>query len=885
MMLTPHQARPGINARPAFVRHRKATPGSVINGDVDGQDEREGTSEDDFESNRERALAGDTGPERDWLGGTALDSLTSHIVVLDEGGTILEVNQPWKEFARAHGADETAVSEGANYFRICDEAVGEGAEQAATFAAGVRDVLAGRSETFELGYACHAPDRQRWFIGRVTRLRDNGPPRVVVSHRDATGRMQAEEALRDSEGRFRQLAENIRDVFFMTDVQEFRVLYVSPAYEEIWGRTCQSLYDQSLSWLDGIHPDDRDTVFASLEQLKCGELWVKEYRLVRPDGSVRWIRARAFPIKDKSGNVYRIAGVAEDITERKRAEEIIAEQMRLAEYGRDVGLALTEQETLRGMLSHCAQMMVRHLDGAFARIWTTSEAGDVLELQASAGIYTHLDGPHSRVPFGHCKIGLIALERRQHVTNDVLGDPRVHDQEWARSEGLVAFAGYPLVVEDRVVGVMAMFARHSLSEAGVQVMASVANAIALGIERKQSEREIRRLNEHLTRRVHRMKALRRIDAAITSRADLKSTLALILEHAIAQLRVDAADVLLYDDASGMMEFAAGRGITSEGLGLDWPGTGGLGLRVAQDACPLYVPDLAHAPSPDARVRQLLAEKFVAYHAIPLMAKGCVKGVLECFHRARTEPDSEWLDFARSLAGEAAIAIDSAALIEGLRGSNEELRAAYDTTIEGWARALDLRDKDTEGHSRRVTEITLHLARAMGVGEADLVHMRRGALLHDIGKLGVPDAILQKPGPLTEAEWVAMRRHPTYAAEILGPVEFLGPALDIPHYHHERWDGTGYPCGLAGEQIPLAARIFATVDIWDALSNDRPYRRAWPQQRVREHIRSLAGNHLDPRVVEVFLGILAGEKLTPNGSLFRTARPPSDHPPGEPAGTG
>ena len=287
----------------------------------------------------ERVRAGDTQPEPERLGGTALDSLTAHIVVLDEAGTIVAFSQSWRDFARARGADEAAVSEGANYLRAYDKAMGEGAEEAAAFAAGVRDVLSGRSETFELGYPCHAPDRWRWFVGRVTRLRGDGPLRVVVAHEEMTGRERAEEALRKSEERFRQLAENIHDVFWMTDVPELRVLYISPAYEEIWGRTCRSLYEQPLSWIDAIHPDDRETIIAHLKQLRRGEFWVKEYRVVRPDGSVRWIRDRAFPIKDQAGNVYRIAGVAEDITERKRHEETIAEQMRLAAYGRDVGLA------------------------------------------------------------------------------------------------------------------------------------------------------------------------------------------------------------------------------------------------------------------------------------------------------------------------------------------------------------------------------------------------------------------------------------------------------------------------------------------------------------------------------------------------------------------
>jgi putative nucleotidyltransferase with HDIG domain len=185
----------------------------------------------------------------------------------------------------------------------------------------------------------------------------------------------------------------------------------------------------------------------------------------------------------------------------------------------------------------------------------------------------------------------------------------------------------------------------------------------------------------------------------------------------------------------------------------------------------------------------------------------------------------------------------------------KLESAYDATIEGWSRALDLRDHETEGHSRRVTEMTVRLARAMGLSEAELVHVRRGALLHDIGKMGIPDSILRKPGPLDIEEWVVMKRHPSLAHEMLAPIDFLGPALDIPCCHHEKWDGTGYPRGLKGEEIPLSARIFAAVDIWDALSNDRPYRKAWELSRVLEHIRSLAGSHLDPEVVSAFLPMI------------------------------
>ena len=192
------------------------------------------------------------------------------------------------------------------------------------------------------------------------------------------------------------------------------------------------------------------------------------------------------------------------------------------------------------------------------------------------------------------------------------------------------------------------------------------------------------------------------------------------------------------------------------------------------------------------------------------------------------------------------------LAEELQSANEELERAYKTTLEGWTGVLDLRDKETEGHSRRVTEATVKLALSMGIAEEDMTNIRRGALLHDIGKIGIPDGILLKPGTLTEDEWEIMRMHPVYAHKLLSHINFLEEAAVIPHCHHERWDGTGYPRGLKGEDIPLAARIFSVVDVWEALRSDRPYRKAWPEEKVREYIRSQSGTHFDPQVVEAFL---------------------------------
>jgi len=191
----------------------------------------------------------------------------------------------------------------------------------------------------------------------------------------------------------------------------------------------------------------------------------------------------------------------------------------------------------------------------------------------------------------------------------------------------------------------------------------------------------------------------------------------------------------------------------------------------------------------------------------------------------------------------------------LEQAHTELKAAYDATIEGWSRAMDLRDRETEGHTQRVTQLTLKLAEAAGMDQNELVQVRRGALLHDMGKLGVPDAILLKPDKLTDDEWAFMRRHPQLAYDMLHPIEYLRPASDIPFCHHEKWDGTGYPRKLKGNEIPLAARIFAIVDVWDAVTSDRPYRPAWQKEVALMYLQEQSGKHFDPQVVELFFKII------------------------------
>ncbi len=368
-------------------------------------------------------------------------------------------------------------------------------------------------------------------------------------------------------------------------------------------------------------------------------------------------------------------------------------------------------------------------------------------------------------------------------------------------------------------------------------------------ERQQAE-------QHIYRQFRRLAALRRIQMAISASLDLHQMLDQLLDFVTNLLGVDAALVLLLNAQNQTLEYSAGRGFHSSSI--RWAclrmGKGYAG-RAALAQRPVSIPDIRQSTLQDVRSRLLLKEGFVSYYGVPLVARGQVKGVLELFLQSAYTFDEEWLDFLEALSGQTAIAIDNAELVRNIQNSRDELAQAYEATIEGWVRALDLRDNETEGHSQRVTEMTVKLAQAMGFGDDELVHIRRGALLHDIGKMGIPDTILRKPGPLDEEEWAIMRKHPEYAYAMLRPIAFLRPALDIPYCHHEKWDGSGYPRELRGTDIPLTARIFSVVDVWDALRYDRPYRKGWPEEKVIAHICNHAGSHFDPHVVEVFVELM------------------------------
>ena len=410
----------------------------------------------------------------------------------------------------------------------------------------------------------------------------------------------------------------------------------------------------------------------------------------------------------------------------------------------------------------------------------------------------------------------------------------------------------PMLTDGKVIGLILVqsLTPARFSSGDVEMLTLIANTAAVQIENT-------RLIAQYGRHVQRLTALHAMDTAINSSTDLRLSLRVVLEQAIHLLDVDAASVLLLNPVTLNLEFIAGSGFRvnkavhpAVRLGEGLSGKVALQRAVIQSTNPA---DVAACFLPGNYIDK---ESFRAYIGVPLISKGKVSGVLQFFSRRPPETSQEWLDFMNVLSDQVALAVNNAHLFTGLERANVELTMAYDATIEGWSRALDLRDHETEGHTERVTDLTLQLAATLEIPDHQIPHIRRGALLHDIGKMGVPDDILRKPAGLSPEEWDIMRRHPQLAHDLLYPIAYLRPALHIPYSHHEKWDGTGYPQGLKGEEIPLSARLFAVVDVYDALISNRPYRPAWPREKALEHIREQAGKHFDPFIVEMFLRLMS-----------------------------
>ena len=633
---------------------------------------------------------------------------------------------------------------------------------------------------------------------------------VSIMH-DITAQKQAETDLRKSEARFRSLVTATAQVIWTTDP-------LGKVVEDIpsWRRFTGQSYEEVLGykWVEALHPDDRQKTLETWESsVEKREIFMYEYRVRRYDGQYFYFSVRGIPFMDKEGNILEWIGSGTDITERKFAEEALRrseEQYRLlAENSLDVIWAMN----MDFLFTYVNPAIERHT-GHTPR-----------EFQGTY-LYEHC----SEEDFTKALQAAMKLMTEANTTNRI----RLEMDFFRKDKSVIPVEVLAKIIFD-----------ENNNPLGMQ-----------GVTRDISERRLAKQQQDTL--LKQKTSLRQIDQLIISLSPMDKGLQQVLQEALNNLDVDAVNILVLDEQKTFLINKAHLGYSTSFNGeMKIPLQNSIAGRSALLNKTISMKDVLTKDSPFLRSDMVKKESLRGYACSPMIAKGNILGVLEVFSKKTQELQSEQLEFLEILAEQAALVIDNATTFRDLQISNKKLIEAYDANIQGWSRALDYRDRETEGHSQRVTEITLALARKAGISdEAELRYIRWGALLHDIGKMGVPDRILLKNGPLTDEEWEIMKRHPIIARDLLRQIEYLKPSIDIPYCHHEHWDGKGYPQGLSGEDIPLAARIFSIADVWDALRSDRPYRKKWEKEKIINHMLSISGTYLDSEITRVFLDCLS-----------------------------
>jgi PAS domain S-box-containing protein len=670
--------------------------------------------------------------------------------------------------------------------------------------------------------------------------------RIIESDKSVI--LESEERLRESEERFRS-AFDYAPIGKAIISLDGCLIKVNRALMNLLGYSEAELLAMKLSQF--AHPDDVKAQNTLIERLLSGEAGIvqAEVRWIHQNSNVLYIQLHMSLVRDQAGKPDYLITQCQDISETRQAEEEIRLQIARAEalvrtsssINSDLDLktvlSLICKETARALAVPAVAIFMYNEDEKSFSVITENGLPDQFRENSIREIRSDYPPEYSI----YLKSPLIIPDI--HIVRNI---PRF---DYLKSLGIRSLAVSRLENKGMLIGELACYTFETIrefSQQEVELIEGLCNQAAQAITNA-------RLYEKTKWQLRNIESLHMIDNAIANSMDIELMLMVVAEKTRSQLSVDATNLLLFNDARNRLESIVSLGFTSDRIRETTVGIGeGLAGQIAVNWKPIFLPDINRYEGHVTRADIFREEQFVTYCGIPLMAKGQLLGVMEVFHRTQLNPNRDWFDFIETLAGQAALAVDSIKSYENLEISNKHLVMAYDATIEGWSRAMDLRDKETEGHTQRVTQITIQLAKLLGIDDERITHIRRGALLHDMGKLGIPDQVLLKPGALTEEEWTIMRKHPQLAYDMLHQISYLYPSIEIPYCHHEKWDGSGYPRGLKGEEIPISARIFAVIDVWDALTNDRPYRKAWTREKAVEYIREQSGKHFDPRVASVFL---------------------------------
>lgn len=671
----------------------------------------------------------------------------------------------------------------------------------------------------------------------------NGRKLVHAIVHDITEKKKVEKALQESHQRIEKVLKNEVVGVMFWDVTIGLMIDANDSFLKLMGYSRQDLDSRELTWQKLTPPEYYELSISEMEKYKVtGHIGPYEKEYLCKDGSRKWLLFAGNALEDNMAIEFCV-----DISEKKIAQnEAYRHSQRTEALLRITSLLNSELQIDKVYHTICYEACTS-LRAKLSAYLSFDSKNQSFHLTASVGLSDEISMVLSHLKWESFD-NFIQHNGKVSAISDLTSVQNVVFIQKLYNEGVKNIAYSTVERDGQLLGVLIVgnLLELDLTTDFLTFLSGLTNHAASAVTNA-------RLFKETNDRLSQLRALRIIDLAIMESLDLQAVFKVILDEVIKTLHVDAAAILHLDQQTNTLKYehwTGFRNITSNKIVV--PMGYGYAGRTASEQKSIDIRDINEVDKDALLPFFILDEGFVSYNSAPLISNGNILGVLEVFNREPFECETEWLSFFNALAGQAAIAINSAELFLKLENSNLNLLNAYDATIEGWAYALDLKDEETELHSRRVTDLTLNIAQKMGVEESKLIQIRRGALLHDIGKMGIPDSILLKPGKLTDEEWVIMQKHPSYAFEMISNIVYLHESLDIPYCHHEKWDGSGYPRGLKGEQIPLAARIFAIVDVYDALTSNRPYREAWPRERVLKYIKEQSGTHFDPRIVDIFI---------------------------------
>lgn len=680
----------------------------------------------------------------------------------------------------------------------------------------------------------------KWVNAIYEKITWDDQPAVLYLLMDITLEKETQLALAESETKFRTAFESAA-VGLVISSLDGKILQVNETFSQFLGYSVDELANRN--WREITHPDDIQKNAELLDETIQGTKKIArlEKRYICRDGNILWADVSTALMKNPIGEPLYYITYIQNITEKKKAEQKLSEsEERFRTIFENASVSLWEEDFTQVMewVDQKKREGVTNFNTYFdeypASLKELTRKIIVKDVNNAALKMYHSNSKDELRNSLDKIVPDASLSQFKHeILAFINGDPYFEGETINRTltgEKLNALVTTNIPVETGDYS---------------RVLVSLTDITRL----KNAEERIHQQLQHLA-------ALRSVDMAISASMDIQITLRVLINQVKTQLNVDAVAILLLNPHTQTLDYAAAAGFKTRAIenvhlrmGQSYAG------RVALERRTIIMDNVNDPDQTLLLNEKLFSEKYAYFAGIPLIAKGTVKGVLEVFSYSTFSSEPEWINLLEAMASQAAIAIDNATMFDDVQRANTNLMLAYDATIEGWARALELRDDETEGHSKRVTELATALAAEVGIQDEELVHVRRGAFLHDIGKMGIPDRILLKPGPLTEEEWKIMKMHPVWGKQLLESIDFLKPAIYIPYCHHERWDGTGYPRGLMGIEIPLAARVFSIVDGYDALSSNRPYRKAWPEEDVVKYLKENAGKIYDPDIVPLFMKIL------------------------------